>query len=208
MKNRWVGGLALAVVLGATAAAIAAGRGPRIDQVEASITYTHVQVAQRICEGPEGEFGQQRVVVSGTAAGDSRLSGDAVLFVWLLNEIATGESFQRGTLVIRDPNTGRKKVVARVRDAGVAEIFQGHLAGSVRPGGWRLFFANWRTTFHANGAVTSHIGGDAADGRLPAVVVKGRCTGPFTRFEFDLPAPEDAAAARTASVQRVGWLRR
>ena len=88
----------------------------------------------------------------------------------------------------------------------MAEIFQGSLAGSVSPGGWQLF-ANWRTTFHENGAITAQIGGETADGRLPAVVVKGRCTGPFARFEADLPAPEDAAAARTTAVQRVGWLR-
>jgi hypothetical protein len=41
MKKHWVGELALAVVLGVTAAAIAAGGGPRVDQVEATITSTH-----------------------------------------------------------------------------------------------------------------------------------------------------------------------
>ncbi|MGH3036284.1 MAG: hypothetical protein ACRDMU_03800 [Gaiellaceae bacterium] len=206
MRKRWVGGLGLAVVLGATAAAIAAGGGPRIDQVEASITYTHAQIAERFCEGPEGEFAEQRVVASGTATGDPRLSGDAVLTITLLNESATGESFQQGTLVIRDPDTGRKKVVARVADGGVAEIFQGSLVGSVQPGGWQLF-ANWRTIFRPNGSITAQIGGEAADGRLPAVVIKGRCTGPFDRFEVDLPAPEDAAAARSASARHVGWIK-
>ena len=203
----WVGGLVLAVVLGATAVAIAAGGGPRAEQVEATITYTHVLVFSRFCEGPEGEFGDQRAVITGTATGDPRLSGDVELRVRLLNESATGESFQRGNLVIRDPETGRKKVVARVTDAGVAEIFQGSLAGTVRPGGWSLF-ANWRTTFHPNGAVTGQIGGEAADGRLPAVVVKGRCTGPFEPFEADIPPPADGVAARRVAVQRVGWMQR
>lgn len=207
MKNRWVGGLALAVVLGVAAAAIAAGSGPRAEQVEATITYTHAKLFTRFCQGPEGEFGEQRVVGRGTATGDPRLSGDVVLRVTLLNESATGESFQRGTLVIRDPDTGRKKVVARVADAGVAEIFQGSLAGSVRPGGWQLF-ANWRTTFHANGAITAQIGGEAADGRLPAVVIKGRCTGPFEPFELEIPPPEEGAVARRVAVQRVGWMQR
>ncbi len=200
----WVGGFVLAVVLSVAAAAIAGGGRPRAEQVDATIEYTHVRVAERICEGPDGEFAEQRVVVDGTATGDPRLSGDAVLRVKVLNEFGSNESFQRGTLVIRDPDTGRKKVVARVRDAGVAEIFQGSLAGTVRPGGWSLF-ANWRTTFHENGAVTSQIGGEAADGRLPAVVVKGRCTGPFVRFEADLPSPEESAAALRASSTRVGW---
>lgn len=207
MKNRWVGGLALAVVLGVTAAAIAAGGGPRAEQVEATITYTHGVVESRFCEGPEGEFGEQRAVITGTATGDPRLSGDVVLRVRLLNESATGESFQRGKLVIRDTDTGRKKVVARVVDAGVAEIFQGSLVGSVRPGKGTLI-ANWRTTFHENGAVTGQIGGLAADERLPAVVISGRCTGPFESFEFDIPPPEEGAAARRVAPQRVGWIQR
>jgi hypothetical protein len=204
MRFRWVGGLALAVALGATAFAIAASGGPRAEQVEATITYTHAQIAERFCEGSEGEFAEQRVVATGTATGDPRLSGDVVLRITLLNESATGESFQQGTLVIRDPDTGRKKVVARVGDGGVAEIFQGSLVGAVQPGGWQLF-ANWRTTFHPNGSITSQIGGEAADGLLPAVVIKGRCTGPFDRFEVDLPAPEDAAASNSASARRMGW---
>jgi hypothetical protein len=204
-RNRWVGGLALAVVLGATAVAIAAGGGPRAEQVEATITYTHAFVESRFCEGPEGEFGEQRAVVTGTATGDPRLSGDVVLTVRLLNESATGESFQRGKLVIRDPDTGRKKVVARVIDAGVAEIFQGSLVGSVRPGKSALI-ANWRTTFHQNGAVTGQIGGLAADERLPAVVISGRCKGRFEGFEFDIPPPEEGAAARRAAAQRLGWI--
>lgn len=204
MRLRRVGGLALAVVLGVTAAAIAAGGGPRAEQVEATIVYTDAQIVERFCVGPEGDFAEQRVVAKGKATGDPRLSGDVTLRIRLLNESATGESFQQGTLVIRDPDTGRKKVVARVADAGVAEIFQGSLVGTVRPGGWQLF-ANWRTTFQPNGAITAQIGGEAADGRLPAVIVKGRCTGPFDRSEIELPAPEDAAAARAASAQRVGW---
>jgi len=201
-RKLWVGGLMLAVVLGATAVAIAAGGGPQIDQVEATITYTNAQVAERICEGPEGEFAEQRVVATGTATGDQLLSGDVVLRVRLLNEFATGESFQRGKLVIRDSETGRKKVIARVTDAGVAEIFQGSLAGSVSGAG--QLFANWRTTFHENGAITAQIGGEAADGRLPAVVVRGRCKGPFEKFEVELPAPDEGATAARVSSQRAG----
>lgn len=207
MRRKWVGGLALAAVLGVTAVAIAGGGGPRAEQVEATITYTHAQVDFRFCEGPEGEFQEQRARITGTATGDARLSGDVKLRVRLLNESATGESFQRGMLVIRDPETGRKKVVARVVDAGVAEIFQGTLDGSVRPARLGLV-ANWRTTFHENGAVTAQIGGAAADERLPAVVISGRCTGPFDTFEFDIPPPEEAAASRRAASQRVGWIHR
>jgi hypothetical protein len=199
----WVGGLVLAVVLAVTAVAIASGGGPRIDQVQASITYTFAEVDFRGCEGRDGPYAEQRVRVTGVATGDERLSGDVTLRLRLLNEEETGESFQTGKLVIRDSETGRKKVVARFADAGVAEIFQGSLVGSVAGAG--QLFANWRTIFHENGAITSQIGGEAADGRLPAVVVKGRCKGPFERFEFEIPPPDDGAAAARASSARVGW---
>ena len=203
-RKRWIGGLALMVVLGASAAAIASGGGPKIDQVQATITYTFVELEQRSC-GPEGEFTEQRVRGLGTAEGDARLTGDVEVRLKLLNEGATGESFQKGKLIIRDPETGRKKVVARFVDAGVAEIFQGVLVGTVRRGSKDLI-ANWRTTFHANGAITAEIGGEAADGRLPAIVTRGGCKGPFESSELEIPPPdEEATAARRAPSQRVGW---
>ncbi len=142
--------------------------------------------------------------VVGTSEGDASLTGDVEVTLHVLNEIETGESTQQGRLVIRDPDTGRKKVVASVNDAGFAEIFQGSLVGSLKPGGGNLV-ANWRTTFQENGAVTAQIGGEAADGRLPAVVTRGRCTGPFERVEVDFPPPEADLARTRASGQGVGW---
>ena len=202
--KRWIGALALVAVLGVSAAAIAAGGGPQIDQVAAEITYTHAQVDFRFCEGPEGEFEEDRVRVFGTSEGDASLTGDVEVTIKVLNEFGTGESTQQGRLVIRDPDTGRKKVVATFTDAGVAEVFQGVLVGSLRPDGDNLV-ANWRTTFHENGAITAQIGGEAADGRLPAVVTSGRCKGPFERVEVEFPPPEADLASTRASGQRVGW---
>jgi hypothetical protein len=74
--------------------------------------------------------------------------------------------------------------------------------------GSKTLIANRRTTFHLNGAVTAEIGGSTADGRLPAVVVSGRCKGPFESFEFEIPPPEEALAGRRAAGQRLGWLNR
>jgi hypothetical protein len=209
MTRKWLfGGMALIAVLVASAVAIAGDEGPKIDQVEASIVYTFVEGEERICEGPgDEEFVEQRVRVLGTATGSPVLTGDVELSLKLLNENSTGEAFQEGTFVIRDSDTGRKKVVAHFTDAGVAEIFQGTLVGTVKRGAKRLI-ANWRTTFHPNGAVTAQIGGEAGDGRLPAIVAKGRCKGPFERVEFEIPPPEEDIAARRAAGARVGWLNR
>src|SRR5512134_1081542 len=208
-RKRWMGAVALVAVLGVSAAAIAAGGGPKIDPVEATITFTFAEVDYRGCEGRGDEtFTEQRVHVIGTAEGDPRLAGAVEVRLRLLNEDSTGESFQKGKLVVRDPDTGRKKVVARFTDAGVAEIFQGMVEGKVNRGGKDLI-ANWRTTFHPNGAITAQIGGAAADGRLPAVVTKGRCKGPFDHLEYEIPPPETTVAtARRTAKQRVGWLYR
>jgi hypothetical protein len=202
-RKRWgTVALALCIAFGVAAAAIGgAGRAPRANQVEATITFTHLKLKTRFCEGPEGEFGEQLVRGRGTSTGSPRLTGNVTVRVRLLNESASGESFERGTLVIRDPETGKKKVAARVADAGVEEIFQGSLVGRV--GNQRLF-ANWRVTFEA-GFPTAEIGGVAPDGRLPAVAISGRCTGPFEETEI---TPLGAAAGRLTSTDRIGWLRR
>ena len=204
-KRRVAAVLALLTVVGVGAAAIAGnGARPQIEQVEASITFTRAVVKERVCEGRGGEFAEQRVRATGTATGDPRLSGNVFLNVRrLLAEIESGDGFQRGTLVIR--RSGRTKLHARFNDAGIAEIFQGSLVGNVRRHG--TLHANWRTTFHENGAVTAQIGGEAADGRLPAVVHRGRCRGPFETFEIDVPPPpsDDGARQSRALNQRGKW---
>jgi hypothetical protein len=82
-----------------SAVAIAAGTGPKISPVEASIVVTFAEGDSRSCEGPGGEtFVEQRVRVLGTAEGSPQLSGDVELSLRLLNENSTGESFQKGRL--------------------------------------------------------------------------------------------------------------
>lgn len=215
-------GLALFAVLVLSAAALAqSGGAPRVDRVEATVIFTHVSTKTRVCEGQDGEYAEQRVRATGTATGAARLSGNLTFDLELLVELATGDGFEQGKVVIRDPATGKRKVVANEVDAGVDEISQGMLFGRIHGGqgddadddddggggrGERLF-ANWRITFHENGAVTAQIGGEAADGRLPAVAVSGRCTGPFESAEFDLPPPPAATATATrSSGRRIGWL--
>jgi hypothetical protein len=208
-RRRRVGVAALALLLGVTTAAIATvGGGPNVDQAEASIVFTDGVIWTRTCEGRDGDYADDRVRARGTATGDPRLSGKVILRITRnLVELETGDGFQIGTLEIRDPNTNELKARARIPgDGGVAEIFQGSLVGRVV--GHGKFFANWRTTFHENGAVTAQIGGEAPDGRLATVVARGECKGPFQRFEFTLPAPDANGAARRASPRAYGWAKR
>lgn len=213
-------GLALFAVLVVSAAALAAGgEGPRVDRVEATVIFTHASTKTRVCEGQDGLYVEQRVRATGTATGDARLTGNLTFDLEVLVEVATGDGFQQGRVVIRDPATGERKVVANEVDAGREEINQGMLFGTIRggregddgdddddEGRGEALFANWRLIFHPNGAVTAQIGGEATDGRLPAVAVSGRCTGRFESAEFDLPPPEATATGNLSSGRRIGWL--
>lgn len=202
---------ALVALLGASTVAIAGDdERPRTDRVEAAITFTHAKFRERVCEGLEGPYVEQRVTATGTSTGD--LAGEVTVRLELLIELATGDGFEAGTLVVRDPVSGHKVVDARFDNADIDEISQGSLLGRVRnrgsddEDGGRLF-ANWRVTFHENGAVTGQIGGVAADGRLPTLVVGGECTGPFQSGEGDIPPPGVAAATVSGSYGRWGAIR-
>jgi len=208
-RRRWVVALALAVVvLATTAVAVAQVTGPSFDQVQATVTYTDGTVRFRECEGPDGTVGDAVVVVRGRATGDPLLSGNVVVRLSInLAEFDTGESLDRGTLRIRDPQRNGLKVRAHLVQPGIAEIGQGLLVGTVRGGG--SLYANVRTTFFENGAITTQIGGEVPDGRLPALIKRGgRCTGPFSPPEaFEVPAPNGGTAARQARSGRPGWFR-
>jgi hypothetical protein len=208
-RRRWAVALALAVVvLATTAVAVAQVTGPSFDQVQATVTYTDGTVRFRECEGPDGTAADAVVVVRGRATGDPLLSGNVTVRLSInLVETDTGEGLDRGTMRIRDPQTNRLKVSARIVQPGIEEISQGLLIGTVRHGG--ALYANERTTFHENGAITTQIGGEVPDGRLPALIKRGgRCTGPFSPPEaFEVPPPDGGTAARQARSERPGWLR-
>jgi hypothetical protein len=207
--------VAVPLTLGASAIAFAAlDHPPRVDRAAATITFTHVEAQTRGCEGPEGAHLEQRVTVTGRSEGDPRLSGEVRMRVRTLLEEATGDGFERGTLRVRDPQTGATKLHARFDNADIDEISQGTLVGHVRvpetedaaragdAGGASrsALVANWRITFQENGAVTAQIGGVAPDGRLPATIVRGACSGPFETSESDLPAPTSAAPVAPRSM--------
>jgi hypothetical protein len=208
LRSKRVAAAAAALaLLGATAVALAGGDGgPRTDRVEAAITFTHAQFRERLCDGPEGAFVEQHAVVDGTATG--YVAGEVTMKVSVLFGIDTGEGFEEGTLVIRDPTTGRKVLDARFANGDIDEISQGALVGDIRGGGSQDdvgsgdLFASWRITFNEDGSITAQIGGDAADGRLPAVATSGKCTGPFESGEGDIPPPGSTAATSSALHRR------
>jgi hypothetical protein len=82
-------------LLGATAAAIAQTNGePKIESVEASIVWTHISGAFRVCENSAGvEFVEEKnLVLTGVSTGHPRLSG------WRLRERRGSSTSSRPTL--------------------------------------------------------------------------------------------------------------
>jgi hypothetical protein len=203
-------------LLGVVAAAVAAGgRQPDTDGVKATVVFSHVQGKTRSCQGVDGEYAEQFVTVTGTSTGDPRLSGKVTFSVRVIVNVENGVGTESGTIRIQDAQTGRTKVKAQAKDAGVAEIWQGLVAGQVRDGGSGgeetsgagEIHGNYRITFMPNGAVTMQIGGEVADGRIPGVVFSGKCKGKYERFESDIPSPTTLSARTRAAAPKVGWNR-
>jgi hypothetical protein len=218
MSRRRLGlaGLVALGALGVIAAAVAAGgRQPDTDSVLANVVFTHVEGKTRLCEGVDGEYAEQVVTVTGTSTGDPRLSGKVTFSVDVLINVENGVGFEDGSIRIQEARTGRTKLKARAQDAGVAEIWEGLLAGQVRDRGSGgeestgsgQIHANYRITAFPNGAVTMRIGGVNADGRNPGVIFEGRCRGKFERFEADIPPPAATTARTRAAAPKVGWER-
>lgn len=200
MRRRF--GLVIAIglgIFGVTAVAIASHDGrPQTDPVMAVQTFTHIEGKFRLCDGQDGPYLQQRFTATGTSTGDPRLTGNVEVRARhdVLN-LATFFGAIEAKYVIRDPSTRKKKFEGEFQAAVAQDISQGFLRGKVQDEGTGSneetsgagdLFANIRTTFHPNGAVTSQIGG-ATDGRNPAVIQSGQCSGRWERFESDIPPP-------------------
>jgi hypothetical protein len=211
--RRQIAAAVVPIMLASTAVAVAAITGPPIsERVQAQIVFHHAAGKGRSCEGKDGQsYFENIYTVTGTVTGDEQLTGDAVFHVHaFVNE--AGEGFDTGSMRISNPETGAWKAQGRLANAYAGDIVQGIITGQTRlpadSGGERFrLFAGFRVTFHPDASVTAQIGGEVADTRLPAVQVGGRCTGPFERFEFDIPAPggDGAAQAAVGSGQPTGW---
>ena len=188
-------------VLGVAAVSMAATTSPpTVEQLEADIVFTHVTGKLRTCPGEDGVLWTEALfTATGTASGDPALSGDVSARFSVLASEQGG--YNEGWLRIHEPGTARWKARGRFFQSEIEEIDQGILVGEVRDprsrGGDRLrLFAGMRTLF--GDTFTAQLGGEVPDGRLPATATGGRCTGPFERFDIDVPAPgQNQRAART-----------
>jgi hypothetical protein len=175
---------------------------PTVELLEADIVLhaCHRQVAHLPGCG-RGTLDRSLFTATGTASGDPALSGDVSARFSVLASEQGG--YNEGWLRIREPGTARWKAHGRFFQSEIEEIDQGIFVGEVRDprsrGGDRLrLFAGMRTLFGET--FTAQLGGEVPDGRLPATATGGRCTGPFERFDIDVPATgQSQRTARTGS---------
>lgn len=167
------------------------------DDLAATVTFTHVQGLSRTCQGQDGFYFQNRFTFTGTSTGDARLTGAIEYTEHELFNGTQNTGPQQGTVVIRDSRTGKKKAEGIVNNWGPADFTQGTIFGRVQDTGGGAepttgagtLIANWRVTYHLNGAVSAQIGGVTTDNRIPAGLWTGTCSGKYTSIDEVLPAP-------------------
>ena len=202
---------AVGLLIGAAAALAHDDRRPQVDPTAAEIVLTHFKGKTRSCEGQDGFYAENKnVVATGSSTGDSRLSG-SVTIKWdeYFNLDAVEPTDEAGpfigSIVIRDPVTGRKKMQGEFHNAGPLDMVQGVIFGQVFDEGTGPdedtlgsgdLVAHWRITYGANGSISARIGGgNAPDARFPASISSGPCTGPFEQVEHRHSAARGGARA-------------
>lgn len=206
------GAASVLVILGLIAAAVAVatgGGGTQVDQPKADVVFEFAKFSFRECEGEDGFYFENRVELTGTSTGDSRLAGDVTAEYWELVNATQGTGPQEGRIVIDDSNTGARLADGKFSNAGPTDFTQGVIAGRVRTQGTGqdeeelgdgALIANWRISYLGNGAIVAQIGGDS-DGSLPTNVWTGSCKGKFETFEFELPPPDTPTAQTVTSLR-------
>ncbi len=174
-----------AIAVGSQDVSFAQQPQPRTEPVTGMFTGAPVNARQRTCAGADGPDLEIRGHFAGTiASSDPRLTGtlDFMANPALVN-LATGFGTFRGRFRVSDPDTGRLKGEGEFFTVVTeASLNHGFALGHVISGGGAAedFFANFQSTFDLALNVAGNFGG-VGDPRLPAVVQKGQCSGPFTK---------------------------
>lgn len=144
MRHRLVY-LAGMLLVGLTAAgiAVAASRSGEVTAVSGDISAQLVGMPDvRPCGAPEDNTARVKSEFKGTiTSGDARLAGDLKARTVLVIDNDTGDGIVRAHLKVRDPATGRLKLIGRTVAAttGLTDFrVQGVLEARVIPGGGEL----------------------------------------------------------------------
>jgi hypothetical protein len=163
--------VAVAVTSLSAGAAVAASRSSETTPVTADFQASLTSQKQRPCGENHMQF---RLTFEGTqTSGDARLAGDLEAKVRSVVNTQNGYGSTSGTVVVRDPATGRAKFFGRV--IGVLEPgggAEGFLIGTTVGRGSARLLANFNLQQDAAGAITGEFGKDSQSGALqdPAIL--------------------------------------
>jgi hypothetical protein len=179
----------------------AGGGSPRAEDVRASVAFTRIFGRTRFCPGADGATYQETdFTLTGTSAGDPRLTGDIEVNVRDLVNIANNVGPQTGRILIRDAS-GSEKVRADYVAWGHAgsDYVQGTAVGPVRDDNGGRLVAGWTIRYGQDG-IFGEFDGESRDGQVPAGVYSGHCSGgTWTRIDF----PVGGGAAAEAMTMRI-----
>lgn len=173
--------LSVLVLFGLVAAglAVAASRSGEVNAVSGDVSAQLVGTPDiRQCGPPEDNVERVRATFEGTvSSSDARLNGDAWARTTLVIDNDTGAGTLRGRLKIRDPASGRLKVIGRLTGA-TTELtdfrVQGLIDARLVPGAGELV-ANFTITQNADLSVTGEFGKDAPIAPTNKAVVSTAC---------------------------------
>jgi hypothetical protein len=160
---------------------------PQTDPVAGTFTASPEKAKQRMCVGLDGTYLELAGRWVGTIISrDPRLTGDfEFTSETALTNLDTGFGTFQGHFTISDPDTGRSKAHGEFQ-AVITEATKTHgLAfGKVVDQGPRLkggsLFTNFKSSLDEAFNVAGEFGGTTPDGRTPAVIQSGQCTGRWT----------------------------
>lgn len=162
-RAAYIGVLVLVSVVGA-GIAVAASRSGEVSAVSGDVSAQLVGTPDiRQCGAPEDNTLRVRSTFEGTiSSSDPRLAGDLKARTTLVIDNDTGDGVVRGRFTVRDPASGRLKLVGRTVGAttGLADFrVQGILDARLVPGGGE-FVANSTINQNPDLSLTGEFGKD------------------------------------------------
>lgn len=177
--------LAVAAFSAASVAVAGQRHAPKVDPVLGTFSFASAHEKQRVCAGEDGPYIEIRAHHVGEQEGDARLSGDIELEAHNLVNLVTGLGTSEGTFTVRDPATNALKVKGEYHGIFTeGSKFHGLAFGTVRgPEGKSEVIDLFKADVNlATGVVSGQFGGEADDRRIPAVIHRGDCSGPWTKI--------------------------
>src|SRR2546423_5617950 len=188
------------------------GKPRQSNDVEALAVISHVRGQVRFCNGDDGGYAENHQIATGTVTGDPRLTGSFELRITEIVHFGGGvfwtPSF--GTFVIRDPSSGRTKAEGDYNAWASNDAFEGTFVGRGLNGAGQAggnLIANVSNVQPEDGSYTIHIGGPSPkETRMSAGIFDGKCSGKFTGYEGDVPAPSASATTQIRTSRSVSPL--